>query len=1085
MSLDLWLIRNREVTLVFLFMVFLSALSQTQPPLSQNAEERDFDAAPFGLVTQDEEGLDYGIRWPQYRKIRRLEVDFGENQSLPNPAQVKVQYWHRVWDGKPNPVSNERSVGAVGWEAMDDWTNGRWVDAETHLQVNGNFWTYTFAPITQKEIEGLEGNGVEYRKTLWIRLRSSKVLPHPFGLKLYTDSKYRPVRVRIHFGSPAAPSVKINDGETGQLEIDNGQIVALRSLEEAPVEIHGNRQWTLLAGTSGGMEADLLMAVDALDSFADRTIVTIRTSSRSFSFPVDEIVRGHRILVEDLGVLVTNGEDPITLTAYREVLRKEFAGSSIYDRIQNAEEQTLSRAWNDMPLKRPLYFVHGLPGNRNSMRQRPNGQIEITSSKRWFNMSRSSRDSDRKLWEGEELEMDFGFPAETLRGGRELKEGYLPSLRTWWQEGSVYYEQTAFLSVLDRDLNNIDLDDPAILFMKVRVVNVSEEQNSQAKLQFRIRDSQERKLRVEQDRAYTADEEDSRFRFLMATGGQGNLTGQDNAMLWGMELKPGQSHNLYFYIPSITFTEEEEISALRQLRFETEENRVCDFWRNLTDRGTQIHTPEPWINDFYKSHLRHLMINCFQELDTDLLHAHVGTFSYGVYPNESVMMISDLDRRGYHQEAARNLNAFLHYQGTVSMPGNFMSAQGQFYGAGGHECGGYNKSHGYVMWNMAEHWWFIRDREWMEQAADKLIEACDWVTRERQATQILTEGAKPLEYGCLPSGSLEDVTDYWYWLSTNSATVWGFLALSEVLVDYDHPEGKRLQQDAQSYYTDFMNAVTESRIRCPVVRLRDGTYVPKYPSQLHEKGRSHGWLRETLEGSLFLPAYRLLDPLSIETEWIMKDYEDNLYISDDYGYAIPAFDDFWFSRGGFSMQANLLDGPLPYLWRDDIKHYLRAYFNGFASAFYPEVRMCNEHSLPELGYPRGDHFKTSDEAQSTYWLRLMFVSEQGKDLYLGRAIPRYWLADGKSVAIERAASYFGEISFTIESHAAVGEIKAIVDLPQRNDPKTVYLRIRHPQAQPICSVDLNGKDYQQFDVEKEWIILPENISGRQELVVRY
>jgi hypothetical protein len=52
------------------------------------------------------------------------------------------------------------------------------------------------------------------------------------------------------------------------------------------------------------------------------------------------------------------------------------------------------------------------------------------------------------------------------------------------------------------------------------------------------------------------------------------------------------------------------------------------------------------------------------------------------------------------------------------------------------------------------------------------------------------------------------------------------------------------------------------------------------------------------------------------------------------------------------MQANLLEGPVPYLQRDEIKHFLRAYFNGFASAFYPEIRMCNEHSKPELGYSR-------------------------------------------------------------------------------------------------------------------------------------
>jgi hypothetical protein len=267
--------------------------------------------------------------------------------------------------------------------------------------------------------------------------------------------------------------------------------------------------------------------------------------------------------------------------------------------------------------------------------------------------------------------------------------------------------------------------------------------------------------------------------------------------------------------------------------------------------------------------------------------------------------------------------------------------------------------------------------------------------------------------------------------------------------------------------------------------LRDGTYVPKIPSRLYERGRAHGWLRETLEGPLFLPAYGLLAPDAPETKWIMKDYEDNLYISDRFGYSIPAYDAFWFSRGGFSMQANLLDGPLPYLWRDDVKHYIRAYFNGFASAFYPEIRMCNEHSLPELGYPAGDHFKSSDEAQSTYWLRLMFVNEQGGDLYLGQAIPRYWLANGNRIGIERAASSFGPLSVQYESHVADGTVKITLDPPARNQAKAIYLRIRHPQAEPLKSVLVNGEVYDKIDREKEWIVLPGALTGRQEIVARY
>ena len=46
-----------------------------------------------------------------------------------------------------------------------------------------------------------------------------------------------------------------------------------------------------------------------------------------------------------------------------------------------------------------------------------------------------------------------------------------------------------------------------------------------------------------------------------------------------------------------------------------------------------------------------------------------------IYGNESCMMVLDLDRRGYHQEAEECLDAWLHYQGTVGLPGDFDSKE--------------------------------------------------------------------------------------------------------------------------------------------------------------------------------------------------------------------------------------------------------------------------------------------------------------------------------------------------------------------------------------------------------------------------
>ena len=54
-----------------------------------------------------------------------------------------------------------------------------------------------------------------------------------------------------------------------------------------------------------------------------------------------------------------------------------------------------------------------------------------------------------------------------------------------------------------------------------------------------------------------------------------------------------------------------------------------------------------------------------------------------MFPNESVMMISDLDHRDCHKAAEECLQAFLDDQGAVALPGNFKTKDGIFYAAGG------------------------------------------------------------------------------------------------------------------------------------------------------------------------------------------------------------------------------------------------------------------------------------------------------------------------------------------------------------------------------------------------------------------
>jgi hypothetical protein len=226
-----------------------------------------------------------------------------------------------------------------------------------------------------------------------------------------------------------------------------------------------------------------------------------------------------------------------------------------------------------------------------------------------------------------------------------------------------------------------------------------------------------------------------------------------------------------------------------------------------------------------------------------------------------------------------------------------------------------------------------------------------------------------------------------------------------------------------------------------------------------------------LEGAAHLIYCGIVAPDEPAAQWIIDDYEDNLFNGDQYGYPAPDFEAQWFGWGGFSMQPNLLIWPHIYLRRDEPVHYLRSYFNPFAAAFYPDTLMLTEHPLPSLADWAGDHYKSSDEANSTYWLRQMFLAEHGDELFVGQALPRAWLADGLTAQLDRALTHFGEASVEFISRAATGQILVRLRAPHRNPPRRIRLRVRHPERLPMRQVWVNGLAHHDFDPDKEEITL--------------
>jgi hypothetical protein len=364
----------------------------------------------------------------------------------------------------------------------------------------------------------------------------------------------------------------------------------------------------------------------------------------------------------------------------------------------------------------------------------------------------------------------------------------------------------------------------------------------------------------------------------------------------------------------------------------------------------------------------------------------------------------------------------------------------------------------------------------LRKSAPGILAGADWIINETKRTANRHE----LERGLLPAGSLEDIGDWWTWLSTSCYMWRGLDSSAWALEQIKHPEAKRIRAEATAYHKALLTNFRKAGERTPVVRQRDGTAVPHIPSMVHRRGRYFGWICETLEGSLHLLISGALDPHSPEAAWIVKDYEDNRYLSNQYGYLLDDFDKHWFGRGGMSMQACLLLDVEPYLYRDDVKQALRAMFNGQAVSYFPDVRLNTEHALPQMGDWTGDHCKSSDESNSAGWLRYLFAREEGDALLIGQAVPRDWLRPGQKCGIERTSTWFGRTSVLYTG--GENEITAALDGPTRNPPKEIRLRFREPNGRPLKSVTMNGKPWEKFD--GEWVRLPGNV-GKTTIVARF
>jgi len=238
--------------------------------------------------------------------------------------------------------------------------------------------------------------------------------------------------------------------------------------------------------------------------------------------------------------------------------------------------------------------------------------------------------------------------------------------------------------------------------------------------------------------------------------------------------------------------------------------------------------------------------------------------------------------------------------------------------------------------------------------------------------------------------------------------------------------------------------------------------------------------REALYGPMILITTGILDPHDPLSEAILDDWEDNITLSSSLGQHIHGVvdDEYWFSRGGMVFQPNLQNPIQSYLLRNEIPAAIRNIYNAMVSCLYRDVNAFTEE-YRRWGVGSGPMYKISDEARFVNRVCDMLVIEAGNELWLAPGTPNYWLEPGKSIKLYKVATMYGNVSYELQAGASPNTIEGSIILPENIPSDKIKLFVRAPFEKPIKSGLVNGKEWNNWNRSKEYIVLPTKSSGIQ------
>jgi hypothetical protein len=845
----------------------------------------------------------------------------------------------------------------------------------------------------------------------------------------------------------------------------------------------------------------------------DSRVLTVqmdRDGTKGFSVTVDQLRQTKVFWVPSLDVYITAGDMAPSFAEHQSQL-EQYKGRRILDQVRAEPEATYEQftsRWEDM----------GSPAYKHPTQPAPGHIVGLTwdSALYKFGIDRGAgvwndygNPDHFRFW------FDFGDLSKGLGyfwKGQRLQDG-LPIVTTTIEQSGMRYDVEQFAYPLCGPPKERRGDIPMVLLQKVKVTNLEKSGGSgllkvHHRRQYGASDTSEVVWRQEGDAILFEESASRRVLFAVEAPGltvascvtreDGPWPPQDKhwkdceAVLTFAVAKTA-SKEIVVKLPS-PVVEQRDRRSLLDLDYGSSREATLKFWTDWVQRGAQFRVPEKVVNDLFRASLWHALrlprrhggsedgvprVAGFQPalrgrdaLDTriDLPYSNFAYDQRGTpWPvNQAVYvdyMIYGL--RGYNDVATEELLTM--YRGNQEPNGHVK---------GFANWGVYTPS---MVYTTARNYLLSGDRETFDRLLPHTLKALDWCLQEVHQARVAAIPSTSLRAGWAASSAggtpatqglvrspLNDLTGDGVWAFTQAYLYAAFDALGKALEQAGHPRARECLEAAESLRRSVERGFGAAAMRSPLVPLRDHTWTPYVPCEATKPGRRfEQWYPTDVDtGAMHLLRLKALPARGMMADSLLNDHEDNLYL---HGWGMA-------NEPVYNPQATA------YLLRDEPAAAIRAFYSYMACAFSHSALEPVEHR-----WTWGQYFgpPSTDGAWFELYRNMLVHELDDGSLLLLEATPRKWLGDGQQIAVERAPTYYGELSMTVDSHAGSGFLTASIETPKRLPMKRLIVRFRHPEAKPMRSVTVNGQNWTGFDVQKEWVVMDRPVESKYVIEARY